>query len=91
MLLCAADTFRAAAIEQLEIWGQRTGHRSYSYESRAATRAAVLFDALEAANARHIDCLIVDTAGRLAHQDEPDVRTGKDATYRATTDYRRTA
>src|SRR5947207_7274106 len=63
-LLCAADTFRAAAIEQLEIWGQRTG--TEVIRTRAGgDPAAVLYDALEAANARHVDCLIVDTAGRL--------------------------
>jgi fused signal recognition particle receptor len=64
VLLCAADTFRAAAIEQLEIWGQRTG--TEVIRTRAGgDPAAVLFDALEAANARHIGCVIVDTAGRL--------------------------
>src|ERR1700740_2231043 len=64
VLMCAADTFRAAAIEQLEIWGQRTG--TEVIKNRAGgDPAAVLFDALEAANARHIDCVIVDTAGRL--------------------------
>src|SRR5215470_8747184 len=63
-LLCAADTFRAAAIEQLEIWGQRTG--TEVIRTRAGgDPAAVLYDALEAANARHMDCVIVDTAGRL--------------------------
>src|SRR5256886_3321159 len=63
-LLCAADTFRAAAIEQLEIWGERTGTEVIRTKP-GGDPAAVLFDALEAANARHIDCLIVDTAGRL--------------------------
>ncbi|HZP18225.1 MAG TPA: signal recognition particle-docking protein FtsY [Terriglobales bacterium] len=64
VLLCAADTFRAAAIEQLEIWGQRTG--TEVIRTRAGgDPAAVLYDALQAANARHIDCVIVDTAGRL--------------------------
>ncbi len=64
VLMCAADTFRAAAIEQLEVWGQRTG--TEVIRTRAGgDPAAVLFDALEAANARHIDCVIVDTAGRL--------------------------
>lgn len=63
-LLCAADTFRAAAIEQLEIWGQRTG--TEVIRTRAGgDPAAVLYDALQAATARHIDCVIVDTAGRL--------------------------
>lgn len=64
VLLCAADTFRAAAIEQLEIWGQRTG--TEVIRTRAGgDPAAVLYDALQAATARHINCVIVDTAGRL--------------------------
>jgi len=64
VLLCAADTFRAAAIEQLEIWGQRTGTEVIRTKA-GGDPAAVLFDALQAANARQIDCVIVDTAGRL--------------------------
>jgi len=63
-LLCAADTFRAAAIEQLEVWGQRTGTEVIRTKA-GGDPAAVLYDALQAANARHIDCVIVDTAGRL--------------------------
>lgn len=64
VILCAADTFRAAAIEQLEVWGQRTGTEVIRTKP-GGDPAAVLYDALEAANARHIDCVIVDTAGRL--------------------------
>ncbi|HEX6802757.1 MAG TPA: signal recognition particle-docking protein FtsY [Terriglobales bacterium] len=64
VLLCAADTFRAAAIEQLEIWGQRTGTEVIRTKA-GGDPAAVLYDALEAAKARHTDCVIVDTAGRL--------------------------
>ena len=64
VLLCAGDTFRAAAIEQLEVWGQRTGTEVVRTKS-GGDPAAVLFDALQAANARHLDCVIVDTAGRL--------------------------
>ena len=64
VLLCAADTFRAAAIEQLEVWGQRTGTEVIRTKP-GGDPAAVLYDALEAANARHVDCVIVDTAGRL--------------------------
>ena len=64
VLMCAADTFRAAAIEQLEVWGQRTGTEVIRTKA-GGDPAAVLYDALEAANARHIDCVIVDTAGRL--------------------------
>ena len=64
VLLCAGHTFRAAAIEQLEVWGQRTGTEVIRTKS-GGDPAAVLFDALQAANARHLDCVIVDTAGRL--------------------------
>jgi fused signal recognition particle receptor len=64
VLLCAADTFRAAAIEQLEVWGERTGTEVIRTKA-GGDPAAVLYDALEAANARHIDCVVVDTAGRL--------------------------
>jgi fused signal recognition particle receptor len=64
VLLCAADTFRAAAIEQLEIWGQRTGTEVIKTKP-GGDPAAVLFDALQAATARKTDYVIVDTAGRL--------------------------
>src|SRR6266852_4856892 len=64
VLLCAADTFRAAAIEQLEIWGQRTGAEVIKTKA-GGDPAAVLFDALQAATARKTDYVIVDTAGRL--------------------------
>jgi fused signal recognition particle receptor len=64
VLLCAADTFRAAAIEQLEIWAQRTGAPIIKQQP-GADPSAVLFDALQAARARKSDCVIVDTAGRL--------------------------
>jgi fused signal recognition particle receptor len=64
VLLCAADTFRAAAIEQLEIWGQRTG-TEVIHTKAGGDPSAVLFDALQAATARHTDYVIVDTAGRL--------------------------
>jgi fused signal recognition particle receptor len=64
VLLCAADTFRAAAIEQLEIWGERTGTEVIRTKP-GGDPAAVLFDALQAATARHTDFVIVDTAGRL--------------------------
>jgi fused signal recognition particle receptor len=64
VLLCAADTFRAAAIEQLEVWGQRTGTEIIKTKA-GGDPAAVLFDALQAASARHTDYVIVDTAGRL--------------------------
>jgi len=64
VLLCAADTFRAAAIEQLEIWGQRTGTEVIKTKA-GGDPAAVLFDALQAAVARKVDYVVVDTAGRL--------------------------
>lgn len=64
VLLCAADTFRAAAIEQLEIWGQRTGAEVIKTKP-GGDPSAVLFDALTAAKARKADFVIVDTAGRL--------------------------
>ncbi len=64
VLLCAADTFRAAAIEQLEIWGERTGMEVIR-QKPGADPSAVLFDALQAARARKADYVIVDTAGRL--------------------------
>ena len=64
VLLCAADTFRAAAIEQLEIWGQRTGTEVIRTQA-GGDPSAVLYDALQAASSRHTDYVIVDTAGRL--------------------------
>jgi len=64
VLLCAADTFRAAAIEQLEVWGRRAGIEVIKQKS-GADPSAVIFDALSAARARSADVVIVDTAGRL--------------------------
>lgn len=64
VLLAAADTFRAAAIEQLEVWAKRTGAQIVKHQS-GSDPAAVAFDAIEAAGARNIDIVIVDTAGRL--------------------------
>lgn len=64
VLVCAADTFRAAAVEQLEAWGKRAGTRVIRQQS-GSDPAAVLFDAIRAAKARKADILIVDTAGRL--------------------------
>ena len=63
-MLCAADTFRAAAIEQLEIWAQRNGMEVIKQKS-GADPAAVVYDAVAAAKARGSDAVIVDTAGRL--------------------------
>ncbi len=64
VLLCAADTFRAAAIEQLEVWSERSGVEIIK-SRQGGDPSAVLFDALQAAKARSTDMLIVDTAGRL--------------------------
>jgi fused signal recognition particle receptor len=64
VLLCAADTFRAAAIEQLEIWAARSGVEMIKTR-HGGDPAAVLYDAIAAAKARNIAELIVDTAGRL--------------------------
>jgi fused signal recognition particle receptor len=64
VLLAAGDTFRAAAIEQLEIWGQRVGADVVKHKD-GADPSAVIFDALKAAEARGTDVVIADTAGRL--------------------------
>ena len=64
VVLAAADTFRAAAIEQLKIWGERVGADVVAHQPDADP-GAVAFDAWQAAKARHADYLIVDTAGRL--------------------------
>ena len=68
VLLCAADTFRAAAIEQLEVWGART-KTDVIRQKQGADPSSVLFDALQAAKARAVDYVIVDTAGRLHTKD----------------------
>ncbi|HEY2542508.1 MAG TPA: signal recognition particle-docking protein FtsY, partial [Gaiellaceae bacterium] len=67
VLVAAADTFRAAAEEQLEIWAQRAG-ADFVGSERGADPAAVAFDAIEAAQARGLDVVLVDTAGRLHTQ-----------------------
>jgi len=64
VLICAADTFRAAASDQLAIWAERAGVPLIQ-QRQGTDPAAVLFDALKAARARNTDVLIVDTAGRL--------------------------
>lgn len=64
VLLAAADTFRAAAIEQLQTWGQRVGCDVVA-QTKGADPGAVMFDALQSAQARGIDVVIADTAGRL--------------------------
>lgn len=64
VLICAADTFRAAANEQLKIWAERAGVPIIQ-QQQGTDPAAVLFDALRSSKARNVDVLIVDTAGRL--------------------------
>ncbi len=64
VLLAAADTFRAAAIDQLEIWGQRLGVDVVAHQP-GGDPGAVVYDAIEAGQARDADLLIIDTAGRL--------------------------
>ena len=64
VLLAAADTFRAAAIDQLEVWSQRANVELIKHEE-GSDPAAVVFDAIQAAKARNTDLLICDTAGRL--------------------------
>lgn len=64
VLLAAGDTFRAAAIEQLQIWADRVGVEMIKHHT-GADPAAVVFDALKAAKARKVEVLIIDTAGRL--------------------------
>ncbi len=68
VMLCASDTFRAAAVDQLAIWAQRLDVEIIKHKM-GADPAAVAFDACEAAKSRGIDVLIVDTAGRLHTQD----------------------
>lgn len=68
VMLAAGDTFRAAAVEQLQVWGERN-HIPVIAQQTGADSASVIFDALQAATARGIDVLIADTAGRLHTQD----------------------
>lgn len=64
ILLAAADTFRAAAIEQLEIWAERVGSEVIKQKS-GSDPSAVVFDAIQAAKSRRVDVVLIDTAGRL--------------------------
>ena len=68
VMVCASDTFRAAAVDQLSIWADRIGVEIVKHKM-GADPAAVAYDACESAKARNIDVLIVDTAGRLHTQD----------------------
>ena len=69
VMLAAGDTFRAAAIEQLKIWADRTGATFIAHDA-GADPAGLAFDALVAAKARNIDVLLIDTAGRLQNRAE---------------------
>jgi fused signal recognition particle receptor len=64
-LIAAADTFRAAAVEQLKVWGERSNVDVISNQSKNADPAAVVFDAINSAKKKNVDLLLVDTAGRL--------------------------
>ncbi len=92
VLLGAADTFRAAAIDQLEVWGQRAGIDVIKHQENSDP-AAVVFDAVNAAKKRNMDLLICDTAGRLHNKKYPqahkevylvlDATTGQNAMQQA--------
>lgn len=68
VMLAAGDTFRAAAVEQLQVWGERN-HIPVVAQHTGADSASVLFDALQSAKAKNVDVLIADTAGRLQNKD----------------------
>lgn len=76
-MLSAADTFRAAAADQLEIWAKRAGADIVRH-GEGADPAAVVFDSISAAKARGSDIIIVDTAGRLHNKANLNERTGED-------------
>lgn len=67
VMLAAGDTFRAAAVEQLQVWGERN-HIPVVAQSTGSDSASVIFDAMQSAAARHVDILIADTAGRLQNK-----------------------
>lgn len=68
VMLAAGDTFRAAAVEQLQVWGERN-HIPVVAQHTGADSASVIFDAIESATAKNVDVLIADTAGRLQNKD----------------------
>jgi fused signal recognition particle receptor len=72
VLLCAGDTFRSAAIEQLQVWAQRSG-ADIVYKEEGADPASVVYQALEKAQKENYDVVLIDTAGRL-HTKEPLIR-----------------
>ncbi len=76
VLLCAGDTFRAAAIEQLRVWGDRLGVEVISHK-QGGDPAAVAYDGVKAAMARNKDVLLIDTAGRLHNKEDLMKELGK--------------
>ena len=68
VMLAAADTFRAAAAEQLELWGQRVGAEKVIKREEGADPTSVIYDAIQSAKANDVDVLICDTAGRLQNK-----------------------
>ena len=68
VMLAAADTFRAAAAEQLELWGQRVGVEKVIRREEGADPTSVIYDAIQSAKANNVDVLICDTAGRLQNK-----------------------
>ncbi|MEL4898658.1 signal recognition particle-docking protein FtsY [Crocosphaera sp. Alani8] len=67
-IIAAADTFRAAAVQQVQVWGERTNTTVIANPGKNTDPAAVVFDGISAAQARHADLLLVDTAGRLQNK-----------------------
>ncbi|MFN5516071.1 MAG: signal recognition particle-docking protein FtsY [Cyanobacteriota bacterium] len=67
-LIAAADTFRAAAVEQVKVWGERTGVPVIANPGQNTDPAAVVFDGISAAQSRQVDLLLIDTAGRLQNK-----------------------
>ena len=82
-MLAAGDTFRAAAIDQLEIWARRTNTELVKHQE-GSDPASVVFDAIKAAKARHADYVIADTAGRLHTRHESHGRTEKNSPHHRT-------
>ena len=75
VMLAAGDTFRAAAVEQLQVWGERNNVPVVAQHT-GADSASVIFDAVQSAQSRQIDVVIADTAGRLHNKSKPDGRAG---------------
>ena len=87
VMMAAGDTFRAAAVEQLQAWGERN-HVPVVSQGSGADSASVIFDALQSAKAKGTDVLIADTAGRLHTQDNLMEELKKNQTRHEQTGYR---